>query len=78
MRVTTGEVYHQLIVLGAFGRAVSAYGIAAPMFAGSDDDPHIYPEDAIAELCVGYDVLLRAAACERGFAGPLRVPTFPV
>jgi hypothetical protein len=28
---------------------------------------HVDPEEAFAELRVGYDVLLLAASCERGF-----------
>ncbi len=58
MRVTAGKVtvYHHLVVLGSFGRAVSADGVVADVGrAGSDDDPHINPEGAFAELRVGYD-----------------------
>ena len=60
MRVTSGVVYHHVVVLGSFGRAVSTNGVVADVGgAGGDDDPHIDPEEAFAELRVGYDVLLR-------------------
>jgi hypothetical protein len=71
MRVTPGKVYHHLVVLGSFGRAVPTDGVVADVGrAGSDDDPHVDPEEAFAELRVGYDVLLLAASCERGFTAP--------